>query len=125
MDRDETLSRLDAIQARSLARLPEAGTDRALLVELLESACLLELAKIETTSIDPTSYLQHAVDVVAQMYPVAGVAATVTMPGRESIVVLAGEVTTDDQLSARAPVRTARAQRAVIRSSAAASHSAC
>ncbi len=100
MDRDETLSRLDAIQVRSLARLREAGTDRGLLVELLESACLLELAKIETTSIDPTSYLQHAVDVVAQMYPVAGVAATVTMPGRESIVVHAGEVTTDDQLSA-------------------------
>ena len=58
--RDETFARLDAIQARSLARLQEAGTDRALLVELLEAACLLELAKIETTRVDPASYLQLA-----------------------------------------------------------------
>jgi len=33
--REGTLARLDAIQARSLARLREAGPDRALLVELL------------------------------------------------------------------------------------------
>ena len=89
--RDETLARLDAIQARSLERLQEPGTDRALLVELLEAACLLELAKIETTRVDPASYLQHAVDVIAQMYPVHGVAATVSVPGCEPIEVHAGE----------------------------------
>ncbi len=72
MERAETFSRLDSIQTRSLARLQEAGTDRALLVELLEGTCLLELAKIETTRVDPASYLQYAVDVVAQMYPVHG-----------------------------------------------------
>jgi diguanylate cyclase (GGDEF)-like protein len=88
--REETLSRLDSIQARSLARLQEEGTDRALLVELLEAACLLELAKIETTRVDPVSYMQHAVDVVAQMYPVHGVAATVSVTGREPIEVHAG-----------------------------------
>ncbi|HEV7523690.1 MAG TPA: GGDEF domain-containing protein [Acidimicrobiia bacterium] len=95
--RDETLSRLDSIQARSLARLQEGGTDRALLVELLEAACLLELAKIETTRVDPASYLQHAIDVVAQMYPVRGAAATVSVPGGEPIEVHAGEVGAGDR----------------------------
>ena len=96
MDRDETFSRLDEIQARSLARLQEAGPDRGLVVELLEGACLLELAKIETTRVDPTSYLQHAVDVVAQMYPVHGVAISAAMPGFEPIELHAGEVRDGD-----------------------------
>jgi diguanylate cyclase (GGDEF)-like protein len=91
VSRDETLARLDSIQARSLARLQDAGTDRALIVELLEAACLLELAKIETTRVDPASYLQHAVDVFAQMYPVHGAAATVSVAGNDPIEVCAGE----------------------------------
>ena len=77
---DATLARLDAIQTRGLARMQESGADRALLVELLEGACLLELAKIETTRVDAATYLQLAVDVVAQMYPVAGIAAEITAP---------------------------------------------
>ncbi len=89
--RDETFARLDSIQVRSLERLQEAGPDRALLVELLEAACLLELAKIDTTRVDPTSYVQHVVDVIAQMYPVNGVGANVSVPGREPIDVHAGE----------------------------------
>ena len=55
-----------------------------MLVELLEAACLLELAKIETTHVDSASYLQLAIDVIAQMYPVHGVAATVSVPGLAS-----------------------------------------
>jgi hypothetical protein len=94
--REQTLARLDALQARSLERLQDAGTDRALLVELLEGACLLELAKIDTTRADPASYLQHAVDVVAQLYPVHGVAATVSLPGCAPIEVHAGEAPTGD-----------------------------
>jgi diguanylate cyclase (GGDEF)-like protein len=89
--RAETLARLDALQARSLERLQAAGTDRGLLVELLEGACLLELANIETTLVDPTSYLQYAVDVIAQLYPVSGVAATVSTPGCSTIEVHSGE----------------------------------
>jgi diguanylate cyclase (GGDEF)-like protein len=96
IEREQTVSRLDEIQARSLARLQGAGTDRALVVELLEGACLLELAKIETTRTDPASYVQHAVDVVAQMYPVHGVAATVAIAGSESIEVHAGEIPNGD-----------------------------
>ena len=95
--RRETLARLDAIQARSLARLQESGTDRALLVELLESACLLELAKIETTHVDPASYLQLAIDVVAQMYPVHGVGAMVSIPERAPIEVVVGDPPTGDR----------------------------
>jgi diguanylate cyclase (GGDEF)-like protein len=95
--RGETLARLDAIQARSLARLQESGTDRALLVELLEAACLLELAKIETTHVDPATYLQLAIDVVAQMYPVHGVGATVSIPERAPIEVVVGEPPAGDR----------------------------
>jgi diguanylate cyclase (GGDEF)-like protein len=93
--RDETLARLDAIQARSRDRLrgsdADANASRALLVELLEASCLLELAKIDTTRIDPATYLQLAVDVIAQMYPVQGVAATLTGAGSRPIDVHSGE----------------------------------
>ena len=94
--RDETLARLDSIQAASLARLQDAGTDRALVVELLEAACLLELAKIETTHVDCATYLQLAIDVISQMYPVRGVAATVSVPGSEPLEVHAGEPPTGE-----------------------------
>jgi diguanylate cyclase (GGDEF)-like protein len=91
--RDETFARLDAIQRQSAERLQsaDAGGNRELLVELLEASCLLELAKIEATRLDPVSYLQLAVDVIAQMYPVEGVAATVTQAGMRAIDVYAGE----------------------------------
>jgi len=88
--RDETLARLDALQTQSLERLRDAGADRALLVELLESACLLELAKIDTSRFDPPGYLQLAVDVVAQMYPVNGVAATVAVAGGQQFEAVSG-----------------------------------
>lgn len=89
--RAETLARLDEMQARSLARLKESETDRDLLVELLESGCLLELARVDTARVDPTSYLQHAVDVVGQLYPVRGVSATVARLGYPKVEVRSGE----------------------------------
>jgi len=90
-DRENTLARLDAIQERSLDRLRDAGANRSLLVELLETSCLLELAKIDATRLDPATYLQLAVDVIAQLYPVQGVAATVNAPGMRAVDVHAGE----------------------------------
>ena len=89
-NRADALARLDAIQQQSLDRLHNSDANRALLVELLEASCLLELAKIEATRLDPTSYLQLAVDVIAQMYPVQGVAATVTPPDSPAIDVHSG-----------------------------------
>jgi len=89
--RAQTFARLDAMQARSLARLQESETDRELLVELLESGCLLELARVDTTRVDPTSYLQHAIDVVGQLYPVRGVGATVSRIGYPKVEVRSGE----------------------------------
>ena len=88
---DRALERLEALQRRSAERLQFGGADRALLVELLEASCLLELAKIETTHLDPASYVQLAVDVIAQMYPVRGISATVTATGSRAIDVYAGE----------------------------------
>jgi diguanylate cyclase (GGDEF)-like protein len=71
------LDRIEAAQIRSLERLRQDGPDRALLVQLIEASCLLELAKLDATRLDPSTYLQLAVDIVAQMYPVGGCAATV------------------------------------------------
>jgi diguanylate cyclase (GGDEF)-like protein len=88
--RADALARLDAFQARSLTRLQDAGKDRSLLVELLEASCLLELAKIDATRFDQSSYLQLAVDIVAQMYPVHGVSATAAMPGARGTEVYSG-----------------------------------
>ncbi|HUI49533.1 MAG TPA: GGDEF domain-containing protein [Acidimicrobiia bacterium] len=95
--RDESFARLEALQARSLERLQSAGADRALLVELLESACLLELAKVETTRVDPVSFLQQAADVIVQLYPVRGVALTVSTAGTAPIDVHSGEPPAGDR----------------------------
>jgi hypothetical protein len=61
------LDRIEAAQARSRERLRQGGPDRALLVQLIEASCLLELTKLDATRLDPSTYLQLAVDVVAQM----------------------------------------------------------
>jgi diguanylate cyclase (GGDEF)-like protein/putative nucleotidyltransferase with HDIG domain len=90
--RHDTVARLEAIQQRSLQRLQHADLNRALLVELLEARCMLELAKIETTRLDPAMYLQTALDIVTQMYPVRGVAAsTAGLRGARAIALHSGE----------------------------------
>ncbi|MGQ0826590.1 MAG: GGDEF domain-containing protein [Actinomycetota bacterium] len=88
--RSDPLARIEAAQQRSLERLRQDSPDRALLVELLEASCLLELAKLETSRLDPANYVQLAVDVIAQMYPVDGCAATVTTLGTRAIDVHSG-----------------------------------
>ncbi|HEX5097136.1 MAG TPA: GGDEF domain-containing protein [Acidimicrobiia bacterium] len=88
------LDRIEAAQARSLERLRQDGPDRSLLVQLVEASCLLELAKLDATRLDPSTYLQLAVDVVAQMYPVVGCAATV-LDGARTLEVHAGKMTDD------------------------------
>ena len=84
------LDRLDAAQARSLARLRGQGSDRGLLVELLEASCLLELAKLDARRLDSTSYLQQAVNIIVQMYPVAGCSAGLAHDDGRIIEVAAG-----------------------------------
>lgn len=88
-------SPLDAIQAanlRSLEKLRNSGADNELLVALLEASCLLELAKLEASRLDPRTYLQQAADVIAQMFPVGGCAITFSPGGVSDVEVTSGTV---------------------------------
>lgn len=88
-------SPLDAIQAanqRSLERLRKSGADNELLVALLEASCLLELAKLEASRLDPRTYLQQAADAIAQMFPVTGCAITFSPSGVSEVEVTSGDV---------------------------------
>jgi diguanylate cyclase (GGDEF)-like protein len=96
------LDRIEAAQTRSRERLRQGGPDRALLVQLIEASCLLELAKLDATRLDPSTYLQLAVDVVAQMYPVGGCAATVA-DGTRTLEVHSGKISDE---GARSPLVT-------------------
>jgi diguanylate cyclase (GGDEF)-like protein len=84
------LDRIEAAQGRSLERLQADTPDRALLVQLLEASCLLELAKLDATRLDAATYLQLAVDVLAQMYPVNGVSATISYGSSRGFDVVSG-----------------------------------
>lgn len=88
------LERMEDAQARSRARFQEPGPERALLVELLESSCLLELGKIEPGSVDAVSYARLAAEVLAQLYPIAGCIVTFDAGAGRSVTVHAGSVAT-------------------------------
>lgn len=84
------LDAIEAAQIESLSRLRRGGTDRDLLLQLLETSCLLELAKLESSRLDPLSYLQLSVDVISQMFPVEGCSVTVVTDGLPRTHVVAG-----------------------------------
>jgi diguanylate cyclase (GGDEF)-like protein len=68
------LDRLDALQRAALTRLLDGPSDgeRELLAQLVETSCLLELAKIDASRFDPASYLQQALDALVALFPVGG-----------------------------------------------------
>lgn len=68
----DLLSGLDQLNATALDQLHWTDTERLILVRLLETSCLLELAKLGGAQIDVASYLQLACDVVCQFLPVEG-----------------------------------------------------
>ncbi|MDZ4827004.1 MAG: GGDEF domain-containing protein [Actinomycetota bacterium] len=84
------LERIEIAHARSIVHLQTSGPERALLVELLEASCLLELAKIEPSTLDPAVYLQLSLDVLTDLYPIAGCAASIVEPGGRAIDVSSG-----------------------------------
>lgn len=67
------VSQFERTNNERLARLQKAGAKRHLITEMLETSCLLELARLGTARLDLLSYLQAAADVITQMFPVAGV----------------------------------------------------
>lgn len=84
------LDSLERVQETSLERLKGDGADRALLVRLLETSCLLELSKLGTARLDLATYLQLAVDVIAQFFPVEGCALELAPDGLAPVQVWSG-----------------------------------
>jgi diguanylate cyclase (GGDEF)-like protein len=76
MIRRGAVDRLEAIQREALERLQSSDSDREreLLGQIVETACLLELAKVDTARVDAVGYAQQCVDVVTEMYPTSGAA---------------------------------------------------
>jgi diguanylate cyclase (GGDEF)-like protein len=68
------LGRLEGINAETLERLARNDPDRAVLVRLLETTCLLELSKLTSARLDLASFLQLAADVLCQFLPLDGCA---------------------------------------------------
>lgn len=68
----DLLTGLDELNATALDQLHWTDTERLILVRLLETSCLLELAKLAGAQIDVASYLQLACDVICQFLPVEG-----------------------------------------------------
>jgi diguanylate cyclase (GGDEF)-like protein len=83
------LTRIGAAQDRALVRLREGSPDRELLVQLLESSCLLELAKLDA-SLDLGTCVQQAADIVAAMFPVTGCVIALDTDDGEPWVVTSG-----------------------------------
>ncbi len=83
------LSRIASVQDRALTRLREGSPDRDLLVQLLESSCLLELAKLDA-SLDLGASVHLAADIVTTMFPVSGCAIVLATDDGEPWIVTSG-----------------------------------
>jgi len=86
------LERLLRINAAGLARLadPDGDHDRELIVELLTTSCLLELARLASARLDLVSHLQAATDVLTELFPCTGCAIELHAPGLDAVAVAAG-----------------------------------
>jgi diguanylate cyclase (GGDEF)-like protein len=73
------LGRLEGINADTLERMQRNDPDRAVLVRLLETTCLLELSKLTSARLDLASFLQLAADVLCQFLPLDGCAIEITV----------------------------------------------
>ncbi len=98
------LTRIGAAQDRALARLREGSPDRELLVQLLESSCLLELAKLDA-ALDLGTCVQLAADIVTAMFPVSGCTIALDTIDGEPWNVTSGEEPVDALVRYRAAIR--------------------
>ena len=77
---ENPLAQLEQSETAQLDRVREAaGSD--LVVRLLETSCLLELAKLAPSKLDVTSFTRAVVDVISQFVPVQGCSVSVSPPG--------------------------------------------
>lgn len=97
-----SLSDWIATQEASLDALRGSGTDRAMLLRLLETSCLLELSKLGSAQLDLPSLVQLGLDVVTQFFPVGGCVLRLRAAGLPEIRAAAGEVEGEEALYERA-----------------------
>ena len=97
------LSRIASAQDRALARLREGSPDRDLLVQLLESSCLLELAKLDA-SLDLGTSVQLAADIVTAMFPVSGCSIALATDDGVPWIVSSGMAPIETLIRHRAPI---------------------
>jgi diguanylate cyclase (GGDEF)-like protein len=93
-----SLSDWIATQEASLDALRGSGADRAMLMRLLETSCLLELSKLGSAQLDLASLVQLGLDVVTQFFPLGGCVLRVRPAGLPEIRAAAGDVEGEDVL---------------------------
>ena len=74
-----------------LDRLREAaGTD--VVIRLLETSCLLELAKLAPAKLDLASFPQTAVEIISQFIPISGCSVAIRAPGMVEVAAATGTI---------------------------------
>ena len=66
------LSAVASEQRTALERLRATTGDPAVLAELVETSCLLELSKLASSHIDLATAVQLAVDILFDFFPIDG-----------------------------------------------------
>src|SRR5213078_4206504 len=86
------LSGVALAQRRALERLRSLGSERAMLNELVQTSCLLELSKLASASLDMATFAQMAVDIIFGFFVVDGCAVVIEAPGLPAVAASAGRV---------------------------------
>src|SRR2546421_10918106 len=79
-------------QRRALERLRSLGSERAMLDELVQTSCLLELSKLASASLDLATFAQMAVDIVFGFFMVDSCAVVIEAPGLPEVAASSGRM---------------------------------
>src|SRR3954454_9552882 len=79
------LSGVALAQRRALERLRNLGSERAMLNELVQKSCLLELSKLASASLDLATFAQMAVDIVFGFFMVDTCELAIQPPGLPAV----------------------------------------
>src|SRR5438067_11329825 len=86
------LSGVALAQRRALERLRSLGSERAMLNELVQTSCLLELSKLSSASLDLATFAQMAVDIVFGFFQVDSCAVMIEAPGLPRVAASSGRL---------------------------------
>src|SRR5205823_7912861 len=86
------LSGVALAQRRALERLKGLSSERAMLAELVQTSCLLELSKLASASLDLATFAQMAVDIVFGFFQVDTCAVAIDAPGLPRVAASSGRL---------------------------------